>query len=240
MTAWIGWKTSRGRSRLGRSCSVGLSEGLTPARSRNVGFAGSGDCSVVAIAVDVSAAAETSDIEVVSDIAGTACSLRTFCPRAFFPRVSGMPSPRSRCADCDAVSACLLRLPGGVTIMPMHPKWRMHGHVVQSRRPLWSKDESYPHVRRVALCGNGSHPVGSLVKGLARSRWIRFSKYHSAGTMDTIFGALTMTLRGSLPPRRSATASNAIFSSSLGSMSGETSSLARTLPLICTTAVTVS
>ena len=72
MTAWIGWKTSRGRSRLGRSCSVGLSEGLTPARSRNVGFAGSGDCSVVAIAVDVSAAAEISEIEVVSDIAGTA------------------------------------------------------------------------------------------------------------------------------------------------------------------------
>ena len=67
-----------------------------------------------------------------------------------------------------------------------------------------------------------------------------FPKYHSAGTMYTIFGALTMTLRGSLPPRRSATASNAIFSSSFGSMSGETSSLARTLPLICTTAVTVS
>ena len=55
-----------------------------------------------------------------------------------------------------------------------------------------------------------------------------FLKYHSAGTMDTIFGALTMTLRGSLPPRRSATASNAIFSRFFGSMSGETSSLART------------
>ena len=57
--------------------------------------------------------------------------------------------------------------------------------------------------------------------------------------METIFGALTITLCGVLPPNRSATASSACFSRSAGSMSTGTSSLARTLPLICTTAVTV-
>ena len=49
------------------------------------------------------------------------------------------------------------------------PNWRMHGHAVQSKRPLWSEDAGYPHIRRVASCGNGSHPVGNLVSG----RWFR-------------------------------------------------------------------
>lgn len=63
---------------------------------------------------------------------------------------------------------------------------------------------------------------------------------YRAGTIETIFGALTMIFRGSLPPRRDATASRAMALSSAGSMSGLTSSFARTLPATWTTAVTVS
>ena len=54
-----------------------------------------------------------------------------------------------------------------------------------------------------------------------------------AGTTDTIFGALTMTLRGSLPPRRSwiAGRARALAWRSSAEMSGLTSSLPRTFPL---------
>ncbi len=169
MTAWIGWKTSRGRSRLGRSCSVGLSEGLTPARSRNVGLR-------------VQAIVQLSRLQWTFQPLWKPRILRLFrisqeqhvrcerSARAFFPRVSGMPSPRSRCADCDAVSACLLRLPGGVNDNAHASKVEDAWACCPVETALWSKDGSYPHVRRVALCGNGSHPVGSLVKGLTRSR----------------------------------------------------------------------
>ena len=52
---------------------------------------------------------------------------------------------------------------------------------VQSKRPLWSKDVSYPQARRVAKRKNDS----VLSKAFSR---------HSAGTIETIFGALTIKI----------------------------------------------
>ena len=139
------------------------------------------------------------------------------------------------------------RSPAGdmpTSVLRICPRCRPTDRKVQPETAMWSNDSFYPpsHVdaavwRHMTM---GRPPCVEAAPSCGITAKTPVPSDYSAGTIDTIFGALTITLRGALPPRRSATASSAKCSSSAGSMSGLTSSLARTLPLICTTAVTVS
>ena len=177
----------------GRSPSSGLSVGRTPASSANVGFA---SC-VFRCGIG---RAGSCDADGSSDCASMAVRL---LGRDGF---RAMPNPRSPLRGGRHASAAVRRVDGTdggecreMQICPCIQHWRMHGHTVQPKRLLWSENAGYPHSWRVAMVRKNPRPLMRAVS----------SEDHSAGTMETIFGALTMTLRGSLPPSRSATASSA-------------------------------
>ena len=171
-SAWNGRNASRGLSRFGRPVSSVPSVGLTPESSANVGFA---PC---AVRLGTACSVKSDDSFGFSVCGGPAGTSR----RGMF---SDRPSPRSRiaaCCDIDAPPAArearMKRLERETNV-PMHPSWRMHGHIVQSEQPLWSENVGYPHVRRVAGRWKGSRLLGRVFGGLdvtPPGRWRRSSE----------------------------------------------------------------
>lgn len=142
-SAWNGRNANRGLSRFGRSMSSAPSVGLTPASTSNVGF------SPCAVRLEAACSIKPDDSSGFSAGGGLAESSR----RPAFP---DRLSPRSRIAASGtsvsppAVREAWMERLERETNVPMHPSWRMYGHIVQSERPLWSENVGYPQARRVA------------------------------------------------------------------------------------------